>query len=221
MFEVSLPLPEWPVWVDLMSIAPSELSEKEEGVISTNWCGWWRKIGRGGSKRSTADIRIGSLGRSEHMNCVLSELDHWSVQNTWGLYYQKWITQLLKFQTYEWFTSRVGSSYTSLERANLLLGMTWHSLELASPLRDLWWLDQNHDPIWHTFEPALVDVGCSRTNTVHTHRNCWVWHNTSRGIEARAHNLVWIDTQISPPRANFWPAHSFSVMDQRSRKHKW
>ena len=80
MVEVSLPLPEWPVWVDLMSIAPSELSEKEEGVISTNWRGWWRKIGRGGSERSTADIRIGSLGRSEHMNCVLSELDHWSVQ---------------------------------------------------------------------------------------------------------------------------------------------
>ena len=129
--EVSLPLPEWPVWVDLMSIAPSELSEKEEGVISTNWRGWWRKIGRGGSERSTADIRIGSLGRSEHMNCVLSELDHWSVQNTWGLYYQKWITQLSKFQTYEWFTSRVGSSYISSERANLLLGMTWHDTRLS------------------------------------------------------------------------------------------
>ena len=61
-------------------------------------------------------------------------------------------------------------------------------------------------------------------HTVHTRRNCWVWHNTSwRGIEARrAHNLVWIDTQISLPWANFWPAPSFSlsVMDQL-RKLKW
>ena len=190
MVEVSLPLPEWPVWVDLMSIAPSELSEKEEGVISTNWRGWWRKIGRGGSERSTADIRIGSLGRSEHMNCVLSELDHWSAQNTrsWGLYYQKWITQLLKFQTYEWFTSRVGSSYISSERANLLLGMTWHSLELASPLRDLWWLDQNHDPIWHTFGLALVDVGCSRTHTA-----AIVECDTIRRGESRPEHTIWCE----------------------------
>ena len=36
VIEVSLPLPEYPVLADLMSTAPYKLSEKEEGVISTN-----------------------------------------------------------------------------------------------------------------------------------------------------------------------------------------
>ena len=71
VIEVSLPLPEYPVLADLMSTAPYKLSEKEEGVISTNW-------------RASGGEALEEEEASDQQS--ISELDHSvvEIQNIWA-----------------------------------------------------------------------------------------------------------------------------------------